>query len=46
MEKYIAIGIIVFIVLVLVFASVLVLCKASGEADKYAAQMMNENKKR
>lgn len=43
MEKYIAIGIIVFIVLVL--ASVLALCKASGEADRYSAQMMNEDKK-
>ena len=42
MEKYIAIGIAVFIVFALI--SILVLCQASGEADKHAEQMMNEDK--
>lgn len=43
MEKYIAIGIAVF--LVLVFACVLALCQASGEADRHSERMMNEDKK-
>lgn len=42
MEKYIAVGIAVFIVLVLV--CVLALCQASGEADRHSERMMNEDK--
>lgn len=42
MEKCIAIGIAVFIVFVVL--GVFALCKASGEADRHAEQMMNEDK--
>lgn len=42
MEKYIAIGIAVFIVFV--FVCLLALCQASGEADRYSERMMNEDK--
>ena len=42
MEKYIAIGIAVFIVLALI--GILVLCQAIGEADRHAERMMNEDK--
>lgn len=42
MEKYIAIGIVVFIVFV--FGCALCLCKASGEADRHSERMMNEDK--
>lgn len=42
MEKYIVLGIAVFIVFVFVCA--LCLCKASGEADRHSERMMNEDK--
>jgi hypothetical protein len=42
MEKYIAIGIAVFIVFVFVCA--LCLCKASGESDRHSERMMNQDK--
>jgi hypothetical protein len=39
-EKYIAIGIAVFIVFALI--SILVLCQAIGEADRHSERMMND----
>ena len=42
MEKYIAIGVVLF--LVFVFVCALCLCKASGEADRHSERLMNQDK--
>ena len=42
MEKLIAVVIVVFIVFALI--GILVLCQASGEADRHAERLMNEDK--
>lgn len=42
MEKHIVIGIAVFIVFA--FICILALCQASGEADRHAERLMNEDK--